>query len=114
MMAYSETVGACAIATLAAVNEGLGTCLHTIARPSFQDKVKEVLGVPERFIPVWNQLVGGPGREHGGRRAAARQPFEETFYWGRHGQPMERDPAPLPQRWEELRFLTRMYGYPED
>ena len=23
-------------------------------------------------------------------------------------------PAPLPQRWEELRFLTRMYGYPEE
>jgi len=129
MMAYAETVGACAVSTLAAVNEGLGTCLHTIARPSFQDKVKQVLGVPERFIPVWNQLVGVPAEsmEAGGQRP--RQPYEETFFWGRYGQPMERDetvveqltiegllqaPAPLPQRWEELRFLTRMYGYPED
>ncbi len=91
MMAYSETVGACAVSTLAAVNEGLGTCLHTIARPSFQDRVKEVLGVPERFIPVWNQLVGVPAEsmEAGGQRP--RQPFEETFFWGKYGQPMERD-----------------------
>ncbi len=129
MMAYSETVGTCAVSTLAAFNEGLGTCLHTIARPSFQDRVKEVLGVPARFIPVWNQLVGYPAEsiEAGGQRP--RQPFEETFFWGKYGESMVRDekivadlteegllqaPAPLPQRWEEQRFLARMYGYPEE
>jgi hypothetical protein len=47
----------------------------------------------------------------------------------RHGQPFTRDPrvvdqlteegmiqapAPLPGREEELRFLARMYGYPEE
>lgn len=31
-MAHGETVGACAVATLAAVNVGLGTCLRTIGR----------------------------------------------------------------------------------
>jgi len=129
LMAYSETVGACSVATLAAVNQGLGTCLHTIARPSMQDRVKELLGVPARCLPVWNQLVGysAEGPEAGGQRP--RQPFEEMFFIGRWGESFTRDekvvgeltdegllqtPAPLPQRWEEIRSLARMYGYPEE
>lgn len=128
-MAHGETVGACAIATLAAVNAGLGTCLHTIGRPSQVQVVRDVLGVPESWIPVWNQLVGYPAEsiEAGGQRP--RRPFQETFFSMRYGQPLERDesvveeltaerllqaPAPLPGRDEELRFLARMYGYPEE
>ena len=69
-VAYAETVGACACACLAAVNEGLGTCLHMIAAPSKQDRVKEILGVPEHILPVWVQLVGYPAEdpEAGGQR----------------------------------------------
>ena len=128
-MAHGETVGACAVATLAAVNAGLGTCLHTVGRPSQIDKVREILGVPEHYLPVWNQLVGYPAEsiEAGGQRP--RRPFEETFFSMTYGQPFERDPrvvdelteegmiqapAPLPGREEELRFLARMYGYPEE
>jgi nitroreductase len=128
-MAHGETVGACAVATLAAVNVGLGTCLHTIGRPSQVANVKEILGVPDNYIPVWVQLVGysAEGIEAGGQRP--RQPFEDTFFYMKHGQPMERNervvkeltdegllqaPAPLPGREEELRFLARMYGYPEE
>lgn len=128
-MAYGETIGACAIATLAAVNAGLGTCLHTVGRPSQVQKVKEILGVPESWVPVWNQLVGYPAEspEAGGQRP--RLPFEDTFFYMRHGRPFERDhkvvdelteegllqpAAPLPGRDEELRFLARMYGYPEE
>ena len=128
-MAHGETVGACAVATLAAVNAGLGTCLHTIGRPSMVAKVKEALGVPESWVPVWVQLVGYPaeGMEAGGQRP--RQPFEQTFFYMKHGQPFARDPkvvaelteegmlqapAPLPGRTEELRYLARMYGYPDE
>ncbi|MGQ0467061.1 MAG: nitroreductase family protein [Sporichthyaceae bacterium] len=128
-MAYSETVGACAVATLAAVNQGLGTCLHTIGRPSSQAKVREILGVPDSWVPVWVQLVGysAEGQKAGGQRP--RRPFEETFFEGKAGVPFVRDPkvvekmeregllqapAPTPGRREEQMFLARMYGYPED
>lgn len=127
-VAYAETCGACACACLAAVNEGLGTCLHMIAAPSKQDRVKELLGVPESVLPVWVQLVGYPAEEPeaGGQRP--RDPFETLFFEGRWGQPFPRDeavveqltkerllqaPMPKPGRFEELKFLSRMYGYPE-
>lgn len=128
-MAHGETVGACAVATLAAVNAGLGTCLHTIGRPSQVEVVKRILGVPDTWVPVWNQLVGYPAEsiEAGGQRP--RQPFEDTFFSQKVGVPFPRSekvvaelteegliqaPAPLPGRDEELRFLARMYGYPEE
>jgi nitroreductase len=127
-VAYAETVGACACATLAAVNEGLGTCLHMIAAPSKQDRVKELLGVPEHVLPVWVQLVGYPAEdpEAGGQRP--RDPFETLFYEHSWGQPFPRDeevvsqltkerllqePMTKPGRFDELKFLSRMYGYPE-
>jgi hypothetical protein len=127
-VAYAETVGACACATLAAVNEGLGTCLHMIAAPSKQDRVKELLGVPEHVLPVWVQLVGYPAEdpEAGGQRP--RDPFETLYFERSWGQPFPRDeevvsqltkerllqdPMTKPGRFEELKFLSRMYGYPE-
>jgi nitroreductase len=129
MMAYAETVGASAVAALAAVNAGLGTCLHTVGRPSAVERVKEILDVPETWLPVWVQLVGYPAEnaEAGGQRP--RFPFETTFFERRFGQPLMPDPevtrqlaeegmiqapAPLPGRDEELKFLARMYGYPEE
>jgi nitroreductase len=128
-VAYSETVGACAVATLAAVDQGLGTCLHMIAKPSLQARVKELLKVPEHWVPVWVQLVGysAEGTAAGGQRP--RFDFETMFFEGDGQTPFRRDPevvsrleqakllqpaAPLPGRWDELRFLARMYGYPED
>ena len=127
-VAYAETVGACACATLAAVNEGLGTCLHMIAAPSKQNQVKEILGVPDRVLPVWVQLVGYPAEEPeaGGQRP--RDPFETLYFEGSWGRPFPRDeevvsqltkerllqdPMPKPGRYDELKFLSRMYGYPE-
>jgi nitroreductase len=129
MIAYSETVGACAVATLAAVDQGLGTCLHMIAKPTMQARVKELLAVPENWVPVWLQLVGysAEGVAAGGQRP--RDDFETLFFEGSGRTPFRRDPevvtqlekanllqpaTPVPGRFEELRFLARMYGYPED
>jgi nitroreductase len=127
-VAVSETVGACGHAVLAAVNEGLGTCLHMIAAPSKQARVKEILKAPDHWVPVWLQLVGYPAED---MRAGGQRPkrdFEDIFFEGQYGTPYTRDPnvvkqleeegllqepMPLPSRNEELRFLARMYGYPE-
>jgi nitroreductase len=127
IIARQETVGACAVAVLAAVNEGLGTCLHSIAALGKVPDVKRVLGVPENWEPVWVQLVGHPleEMEAGGQRP--RFPFETLFFDGKVGTPFPRDPrvvqdlerqgllrapAPKPGRFEELRRLARELGYP--
>lgn len=125
-LAVQETNAACAVATLAAVDAGLATCLHTIASPARQEEVKAVLGAPERIVPVWVQLLGHAAEspDAGGQRP--RQPFEEIYSLGRWGSPFPRDPevvrdmtrrgllqepAPRPGREEELAHLARMFGY---
>jgi hypothetical protein len=126
VIAAGETVGACTIATLAAVNEGLGTSLHIATAPASAGVLYEVLGVPEHFIPGYLQLVGYPAEspEAGGQRP--REPFERLFAWGRWGRPLPRDEAvvaelveegliqpsaPLSGRAEELAHLGRAFGY---
>jgi hypothetical protein len=125
--AYSETVGAAAIAQLAAVNEGLGTSLCMIATPSKAGIVMEQLKVPETWVPVWLQLAGYPAEDAqaGGQRP--RLPFEEIFFEGDATTRFRRDPevvreleqadllqapAPTPDRFEELKRLAQMFGYP--
>jgi nitroreductase len=126
VLAAQETVGAITVATLAATNEGLGTCLMTAASPSTAGAVYEVLGVPGHFALVWLQLLGYPAEapDAGGQRP--REAFEDLFADGRWGRPLMRDPAvvaelkregllqpaaPLPGRAEELTHLARMFGY---
>lgn len=126
-VARQETVGACAVATLAATNEGLGTCLHMASSPDKVDVVKKVLRVPDGWVPVWVQLVGYPAEEieAGGQRP--RLPFETLYFDGVYGEPFERDPkvvedlrnegliqAPMPKpgRFEELKHMARMMGFP--
>jgi len=128
VVAMQETVGALGLSVLAAVNEGLGTALNMIARPTKQERVKEILGVPARCAPVWCQLIGYPAEspKAGGQRP--RDPFGELFFKGTWGTPFPRDEgvvddlrregllqdsAPGASRFEELRSLARMYGYPE-
>lgn len=126
IIAMQETNAACTVATLAAVNEGLGTCLHVAASPATAESIKAVLGVPDNFVPVWVQLVGYPaeGSEAGGQRP--RREFGELFSAARWGRSLRRDPtvveelsrrrllqapAPLPGREDELAALSRMFGY---
>jgi len=127
-IAYSETVGACAVATLAAVNEGLGTSLHMIAAPSKQEDVKKLLGVPDSFVPVWLQLVGYPAEDPDAGGVRPRQPYEELYSYMKWGHPYSRNlhvveqleseglpqptDQPKPNRFDELKYLARMFGYP--
>lgn len=126
IIAAQETNAACMLAVLGAVEAGLGTCLHTIAAPARQEEVKAVLGVPERMVPVWLQLLGRPAEseEAGGQRP--RRPFGEIFSIGTWGVPFPRDretvealeregllqdPAPRPGRREELARLAERFGF---
>ena len=129
LIAAREVIGACTIATLAAVDEGLGTCLHVPTAPSAAGVLFEVLGVPAHFTPIWLQLIGHPAErpEAGGQRP--RFPFDELFAIGKWGVPYPRDlnvvaslerdgllqaPAPLAGREEELAELSRAFGYSHD
>ena len=127
MIARQETVGACAIAVLAAVNEGLGTCLHSCHGADKIQDVRRVLQLPESWNTIWVQLVGHALEdiEAGGQRP--RLPFEKLFFEGDPSRPFERDtrvakeletqgllraPSPKPGRFEELKQIGRKLGYP--
>ena len=129
IIAAQETVGACTVATLAAVDEGLATCLHTATSPVGAAMLYEVLGLPAHVVPSWLQLVGYPAEspDAGGQRP--REPFDSLFFSMRWGTTLERDPAvvadleregliqaaaPLPGRDEEIMHLGRMFGYTDE
>jgi nitroreductase len=126
IVAAQETVGAVTTATLAAVNEGLGTCLHVACSPQTASELYAVLGVPPHFVPSWLQLVGYPAESPEAGGARPREPFEALFALMRWGRPLAREPsvvagleregliqapAPLPGRDEEVAALARMFGY---
>jgi nitroreductase len=125
-LAVQETGGAITTATLAAVNEGLATCLHIACSPQTAPELYAVLGVPAHFIPSWLQLLGYPAESPEAGGARPREPFESLFASMRWGHPLARDPsvvadleregliqapAPLPGRDEEVAALGRMFGY---
>ncbi|TMC92500.1 MAG: hypothetical protein E6J22_09330 [Chloroflexi bacterium] len=88
-------------AMLAAVDEGLGVCLH-----AFQfEAIKDVMKAPEHLIPIC-----------------------VLCFWGSFDNPIESDPkvveylrekkmiqaeAPAPWRMQEVAALSRMFGLPE-
>ena len=126
IIAAQETVGAITVATLAAVSEGLATCLQVPCAPSEGATLYEVLGVPAHFRPGWLQLVGHPAEDPAAGGQRPREPFESLFASMRWGMPLPRDPsvvadlerdrliqpaAPLPGRAEELSRLAREFGY---
>jgi hypothetical protein len=126
MIAAQETVGAITVATLAAVNEGLATCLHVPTAPAAGAALFEVLGVPAHFVPSWLQLLGYPAEDPAAGGQRPRAPFESLFASMRWGTALSRDPsvvaglererliqpaAPLPGRDEELARLAREFGH---
>jgi nitroreductase len=113
-------------AMLAAVDEGLGVCLHAFGH----EAAKEALDIPDTWMPAWLMLLGYPAEdpEAGGQRP--RRPLSQHFFEGKYGEEnrwredpevtgrlkregMIQRPAPLPWRQEEVRYLSRMFGMPE-
>jgi nitroreductase len=119
----AEAAQASCAALYAAVDEGLGTLLTALNA----EAVKRITGHPDHLMLLWGQLVGYPAEswEAGGQRP--REPFEQTSFEMRYGNPFPRDPkvveklkeakmiqdpAPLPWRQEEIRYLAQMFGLP--
>jgi nitroreductase len=124
-MGAVETGQAICNAINAAVDEGLGTCMHAFTGA---ETIKQLFGVPDTWVPVWIQLVGYPAEEPeaGGQRP--RRPLSQSYFEGSCDRPFEEDPAvtehlktegmiqtpgPLPYREAEVRMLSRMFGLPE-
>ena len=78
-MGAVETGIAICNALNAAVDEGLGTCLHAFSAP---DVIKEQFNVPDTWVPVWLQEVGYSleETEAGGQRP--RRPLGTMFFEG--------------------------------
>ena len=111
-------------AMLAAVDEGLGVCLHAFNA----EKIRDVLKPPDHLIPIWVLLVGYPAEDPltGGQRP--REALSETCFWHSFEHPLESDQkvvayleekkmiqakAPAFWRKDEVAALSRMFGLPE-
>jgi len=122
-LAFMDLGQAVAQATLVAYDEGLGTCL--MSGPVMIDKLNRLLALPDTATLVCIMSVGYPAEswEAGGQTRKA--PFEELFCEMKYGRPMKEDlavveelkqarllqePAPLPWRDAELRYVTRALG----
>jgi nitroreductase len=104
---------------------GLGACCKSFVA----DAVKETFKVPDHFHPIWMILVGYPA-EHpqaGGQRP--RPPLEDDYFWGDFETPFEptedvtaelyrrkllQPQAPYPWRHDEIRYIARAFGLPEE
>ena len=111
-------------AMLAAVDEGLGVCLHAV---NFET-AKQVFKYPDHWIPCWTLLVGYPAEDPltGGQRP--RRSISTMAYVNNLDTPWEEDPAvteklkaagliqdPIDaeKRATEVRQLARRFGLPE-
>jgi len=125
-LAFMDLGQAVAQATLVAYDEGLGTCC--MSSPVMLDKLTKLVKLPETATVVCVMSVGYPAesREAGGQ--TLRHPFEELFFEMEYGRSFKEDPqvvedlkqakliqepAPLPWRDEELKYVVRALGIEE-
>ena len=111
-------------AMLAAVDEGLGVCLHAVNL----ETAKAVFKFPDHWVPCWTLLVGYPAEDPltGGQRP--RRSISTMAYLNNLDTPWEEDPAvteklkaagliqnPIDpeKRAAEVRQLARRFGLPE-
>jgi nitroreductase len=111
-------------AMLAAVDEGLGVCLHAVN----METAKQVFKYPDHWLPCWVLLVGYPAEDPltGGQRP--RRSISTMAYLNNLDTPFEEDPAVTEQlkeagliqnpidaekRAAEVRQLARRFGLPE-
>jgi len=116
---------AIAQAMLAGVDEGLGVGLHAFNAAG----AKDVLKVPDHWVPMWILLVGYPAEDPKGGGQRPRRPLSESFYRGQYGNPwaeipgvterlkregmiQEPMPADAAQRMQEIKQLADRFGLP--
>ena len=123
-LAYMDVGNGVCQALLMAYDEGLGVCLMSSPRI---EQVGALLKLPETAVPMCLMAVGYPVEswEAGGQTVKA--PFDSLFHEGEYGKPFEQDdavneemkqegfiqePAPLPWRDAELKYLENALGLP--
>jgi nitroreductase len=123
-MGTIETGLAISQAMLAAVDQGLGVCLHAINT----ETAKQVFKYPDHWLPCWTLLVGYPAEDPltGGQRP--RRSISTMAYLNNLDTPFEEDPAvrqklmdegliqpdvDVEKRAAEVRQLARRFGLPE-
>ncbi len=111
-------------AMLAAVDQGLGVCLHAINT----ETAKQVFKYPDHWLPCWTLLVGYPAEDPltGGQRP--RRSISTMAYLNNLDTPFPEDPATTEKlkaagliqndidpdaRAAEVRQLARRFGLPE-
>jgi len=116
---------AIAQAMLAGVDEGLGVGLHAFNAAG----AKDVLKVPDHWIPMWILLVGYPAEDAKGGGQRPRRPLSQSFYRGQYGSPwveipevterlkregmiQEPMPADASARMQEIKQLADRFGLP--
>jgi hypothetical protein len=116
---------AIAQAMLAGVDEGLGVGLHAFNAAG----AKDVLKVPDHWVPMWILLVGYPAEDSKGGGQRPRRPLSESYYRGQYGTPwteipevterlkregMIQDPMPADasERMKEIKQLADRFGLP--
>ena len=109
---------------LAAVDEGLGVCLHAFNT----ETAKTAFGIPDTWLPLHLLLVGYPAEDPltGGQRP--RRPLSTQFFLGQADQPwqeipevsdrlkregMLQDPIDPAKRAAEVRQIAQRFGLPE-
>jgi nitroreductase len=125
-LAFMDSGQAVAQATLVAYDEGLGTCL--MSSPTMLDKVNKFLKMPETATLVCVMSVGYPAESWEAGGQTVKSPFEELFFEMEYGRPFKEDPqvveelkqakliqepAPLPWRDEELKYVMHALGIEE-
>jgi nitroreductase len=124
-MTSVESGLAIAQAMLAAVDEGLGVGLSAFNVAL----AREVLKVPDTWVPMWVMLIGYPAEDRlaGGQRP--RNPLSHNYFVGQVGTPFQEDPAVTEslraagmiqdsmagreaQRRQEIRELADRFGLP--
>jgi nitroreductase len=123
-MGTLETGLAISQAMLAAVDEGLGVCLHAVNL----ETAKQVFKFPDHWVPCWTLLVGYPAEDPqtGGQRP--RRSISTMAYLNNLDTPWDEIPAvterlksegliqnPIDpeKRAAEVRQLARRFGLPE-
>lgn len=97
-------------AMLAAVDEGLGVGLSAFNI----DIAREVLKIPETWMPMWVMLVGYPAEDRlaGGQRP--RRPLSDNFFIGQYGTPWQEDSAVTERLRREGLIQESMAGHEKE